>query len=106
MTATERMAAPGRPRILAVQVTTGWNALPSVPEGTYTVLLRHRGTNTAKIYLADKGTPAPGGLDRVEWDKSEGPIYIEAANLQFFFARSETGTQILEIIAQKGYSVG
>lgn len=93
---------PGTPRIFAIQLTTAWVRLPRIPEGTYTVTLKHRAGNTAAIYLADHDSPAPGGLDRMEWASTEGILFIESANVNLLYARAASGTQVLEIIAQKG----
>lgn len=94
---------PGTLRILAVELTTNWQQLPTIPGGTYTMILKHRGGNTAAIYLADHATPAPGGLDRMEWATTEGILFIEAENLGLLYARAASGTQTLEIIAQAGH---
>lgn len=93
---------PGKLRIFAVELTTEWERLPGIPEGTYTVILRHRTGNTAAIYFADHDTPAPGGLDRVEWGSGDGTLYLEAANVDQLYARAASDTQTLEIIAQQG----
>lgn len=95
---------PGKVRIFAVEaVSTGWTRLPKIPGGTYTVTLKHRGTNTAAIWLADHSTnPVPSALDYLIWDTTEGLLFIEAGNLDQIYVMAASGTQIVEIIAQQG----
>lgn len=101
--ANDRTGFPGRARIFCMQVTTDWVQIPNIPEGTNTVLLKQRFDNTARIYIADHATnPVPGNLDRAEWDKLEGPIYLEISNTNLLYLRSASGTQYVDVIAQKG----
>lgn len=86
--------------------SSDWVQLPNIPEGTHTVLLKQRLDNTDRIRLADhKENPAPGGLDYALWDKTEGPIYIEINNTNLIFLRAVSGTQYVDVIAQKGYGI-
>lgn len=102
MTGDRVQLVPGRPRIFAVQVTTTWTALPAIPGNTYTVLLKHRASNTAAIYVADHITPTPGGLDRIEFAVTDGVLPFECDNTSRLYVRSASGTQVLEISAQMG----